>query len=110
MPCSMCFDSINVISVCSWGGDSDKKAKGSVNVPRGFVKGRFLLLCPLGDCGLRSGGCFVPGRITTEDLKLTQFLAAQRKAFNFPYFRPGDCNLHLQENEGVIFLVSRHLG
>lgn len=106
----MCFDSINVISVCSWGGDSDKKAKGSVNVPRGFVKGRFLLLCPLGDCGLRSGGCFVPGRITTEDLKLTQFLAAQRKAFNFPYFRPGDCNLHLQENEGVTFLVSRHLG
>lgn len=30
------------------------------------------------------------GRITTEDLKLTSFLAAQRKSeLNFPYFRLG---------------------
>ena len=94
----------------SWGGDSNNKGNGAMNLPRGFMKGRFLLLCPLGDCGLRSGDHFVPGRITTEDLKLASFLAAQRKAFNFRYFRPGDCNLHLQENEGVIFLVSRHLG
>lgn len=93
-----------------WGGDSNKNGKGAMNLSRGFMEGRFLLLCPLGGCGLRSGDHCVLGRITTEDLKLTSFLAAQRKAFNFPYFRPGDCNLHLQENEGVIFLVSRHLG
>lgn len=53
---------------------------------------------------------FVLGKIITEDSKLPSILAAQRKTFNFPYFRLGDCNLHLQENEGVIFLVSRHLG
>lgn len=72
--------------------------------------GQLLRLCPLSDCGVRLGDHFVLGRIVSEDLKLPSFLAAQRKAFNFPYFCLGDCNLHLQENEGVIFLVSKHLG
>lgn len=71
---------------------------------------QILLLCPPDDCGVRSGDHFDLARIITEDLKLPSFLAAQRKAFSFPYFHLGDCNLHLQENEGVIFLVSRHLG
>lgn len=42
--------------------------------------------------------------------KPPSFLAVRRKAFNFSYFHPGNHNLHLQENEGVIFLLPRHLG
>lgn len=77
----------------------------------GRLEGRqILILCPLSDCGVRSGDHFVLGRIITEVLKLPSILAAWWRAFNFPYFHLGDCNLHLQENEGVIFLVSRHLG
>lgn len=54
---------------------------------------------------------FYPGKAHHQRTwKLPSFLAAQRKAFNFSYFYPGNHNLHLQENEGVIFLLSRHLG
>lgn len=87
-----------------------RKGRRGMNLLRDFMEGRFYFCVLGGDCGVRSGDHFVPGRITAEDLKLPSFLAAQRKAFNFPYFHLGDCNLHLQENEGVIFLVSRHLG
>lgn len=54
---------------------------------------------------------FYPGKPHHQRTwKLPSFLAAQRKAFNFSYFYPGNHNLHLQENEGVIFLLPRHLG
>lgn len=54
---------------------------------------------------------FYPGKAHHQRTwKLPSFLAAQRKAFNFSYFYPGNHNLHLQENEGVIFLLPRHLG
>lgn len=90
-------------------GTGVRKERGHEPAKR-LCERQILLLCPLGDCGVKSADHCVLGRITTEDPKLPSFLAARRTTFNFPYFCLGDCNLHLQENEGVIFLVPRHLG
>lgn len=109
MPCSMCLDSVNVISAWWLVGTEVRKESGVRTCQEILWEAAFTSV----SSGWLWGEVrdhFVLGKIITEDSQLPSILAAQRKAFNFPYFRLGDCNLHLQENEGVIFLVSRHLG
>ena len=109
MPCSMCLGSVNVISVWWPMGEEVRKGSGAWTCQETLWEASFASVSS-GWLWGEARDHFVLGKIITEDLKLPSILAAQRKAFNFPYFRLGDCNLHLQENEGVIFLVSRHLG
>lgn len=109
LPCSMCLDSVNVISVWWSMGAEVRKGSGAWTCQETLWQAAFTSVSS-GWLWGEARDYFVLGKIITEDLKLPSILAVQRKAFNFPYFHLGDCNLHLQENEGVIFLVSRHLG
>lgn len=92
-----------------WYGDRGKEGKWGMNLPRDLMGDRSYF-CVLWVTGWVRGTILSWEGSSLKTWKPLSFLATQRKAFNFFYFHPGDCNLHLQENEGVIFLVPRHLG